>query len=74
MTSSFQPIAAESVPEKDGLIHGVSVQELQVLGEECIEAKTKAYCTHGVRQRHEEDADEKHQAPTRCSAWAHLSS
>jgi hypothetical protein len=44
MTSSFQPIAAEAVPEKDGLIHGVSAQELQVLGAECIEAKTKAYC------------------------------
>jgi hypothetical protein len=46
MTSSFQPIAAEPVPEKDGLIHGVSAQELQVLGAECIEAKTKAYCTY----------------------------
>jgi hypothetical protein len=46
MTSLFQPIAAEPVPEKDGLIHGVSALELQKLGEECVEAKTKAYCRY----------------------------
>jgi hypothetical protein len=74
MTSLFQPIAAESVPEKDGLIHGVSAQELQMLGEECIEAKTKAYCTYGLWQRHDGYADENAKALTRYSALAHPSS
>jgi hypothetical protein len=42
-TTSFQ--SAEAVADKDGLIHGVSAHELQILGEQCIEAKGKAYCT-----------------------------
>jgi hypothetical protein len=40
-TTSFQ--SAEAKPDKDGLIHGVSAQELQILGEQCAEAKGKAY-------------------------------
>ena len=40
----FSP--GETVTEKDGLIHGVSMQELQVLGERCFEAKAKAYCMY----------------------------
>lgn len=43
-TTSFKPVAAEPVNEENGLIHGVSAQELQVIGEQCIDAKTKAYC------------------------------
>jgi cytidine deaminase len=43
-TTSFKPVAAEPVNEESGLIHGVSAQELQVIGEQCIDAKTKAYC------------------------------
>lgn len=34
--------------EIDGLIHGVSAQELQALGETCFEAKTKAYCPYSL--------------------------
>jgi cytidine deaminase len=40
----FSP--GEAVTEKDGLIHGVSAQELQVLGEQCFEARGKAYCMY----------------------------
>ncbi|KAF2133056.1 cytidine deaminase [Dothidotthia symphoricarpi CBS 119687] len=47
-TSDFTPVAAEPVSEKDGLIHGVSAQELQVLGAQCIEAKAKAYCPYSL--------------------------
>jgi cytidine deaminase len=36
--------SAEAVPDKDGLIHGVSAEELQIIGEQCIDAKTRAYC------------------------------
>lgn len=36
--------AAEPVPEQNGLIHGVSAEELQALANTCFEAKTKAYC------------------------------
>jgi len=43
-TPSFQ--SAETSPDKDGLIHGISAEELQAIGEQCIEAKTKAYCTY----------------------------
>ena len=43
-TTSFKPVAAEPVNEENGLIYGVSAQELQVIGEQCIDAKTKAYC------------------------------
>ncbi|KAF1935257.1 cytidine deaminase [Clathrospora elynae] len=43
---SFTP--GEAVTEKDGLIHGVSAQELQVLGEQCFEAKGKAYCPYSL--------------------------
>ena len=42
--TSFKPVAAEPVNEENGLIHGVSAQELQVIGELCIDAKSKAYC------------------------------
>jgi cytidine deaminase len=38
----FSP--GEAVTEQDGLIHGVSAQELQVLGEQCFDARAKAYC------------------------------
>jgi len=38
----FSP--GEAVAEKDGLIHGVSAQELQVLGEQCFDARARAYC------------------------------
>jgi hypothetical protein len=41
-TTSFT--SAEAVADKDGLIHGVSAEELQVIGEQCIEAKARAYC------------------------------
>lgn len=39
---TFTP--GESVKEENGLIHGVSVAELQVLGEQCFEARERAYC------------------------------
>jgi hypothetical protein len=44
MTTPIKPVPAEQVPEKDGLIHGVSAAELQSLCEKCIEAKATAYC------------------------------
>ncbi|OSS49841.1 hypothetical protein B5807_06045 [Epicoccum nigrum] len=47
-TTSFKPVAAEPVNEESGLIHGVSAQELQVIGEQCIDAKTKAYCPYSL--------------------------
>ncbi|KAH6638115.1 cytidine deaminase [Boeremia exigua] len=47
-TSSFKPVAAEPVNEENGLIHGVSAQELQIIGEQCIDAKTKAYCPYSL--------------------------
>lgn len=47
-TTSFKPVAAEPVNEENGLIHGVSAQELQIIGEQCIDAKSKAYCTSGL--------------------------
>ncbi|KAG9199675.1 hypothetical protein G6514_008230 [Epicoccum nigrum] len=47
-TTSFKPVAAEPVNEENGLIHGVSAQELQVIGEQCIDAKTKAYCPYSL--------------------------
>ncbi|KAH3914327.1 hypothetical protein HBI56_092550 [Parastagonospora nodorum] len=40
--------SAEAVPDKDGLIHGVSAQELQIIGEQCIDAKTRAYCPYSL--------------------------
>ncbi|KAH9878861.1 hypothetical protein J1614_002296 [Plenodomus biglobosus] len=45
-TPKFTP--GEGVTERDGLIHGVSAQELQVLGEQCFEAKTRAYCPYSL--------------------------
>jgi cytidine deaminase len=47
-TTAFKPVAAEPVDEQNGLIHGVSAQELKVIGEQCIDAKTKAYCTSSL--------------------------
>lgn len=47
-TTSFKPVAAEPVNEENGLIHGVSAQELQVIAEQCIDAKTKAYCPYSL--------------------------
>lgn len=38
----FSP--GEAVTETDGLIHGVSAQELQVLGEQAFDARGRAYC------------------------------
>ncbi|KAH8732641.1 cytidine deaminase-like protein [Phaeosphaeriaceae sp. PMI808] len=46
LTTSFQP--AEAVSKKDGLIHGLSAAELQVIGEQCIEAKAGAYCPYSL--------------------------
>ncbi|CAO2656524.1 Nn.00g053270.m01.CDS01 [Neocucurbitaria sp. VM-36] len=46
VSPSFSP--AEAVTEKDGLIHGVSAEELQVLGEQCFDAKTRAYCPYSL--------------------------
>lgn len=45
-TPSFSP--GEVLPAQDGVIHGVSAQELQVLGEHCFDAKTKAYCPYSL--------------------------
>ncbi|KAL6703049.1 hypothetical protein ACN47E_010256 [Coniothyrium glycines] len=45
-TLTFTP--GEVVDEKNGLIHGVSTAELQALGEQCFEAKTKAYCPYSL--------------------------
>ncbi|KAL1795231.1 hypothetical protein ACET3X_007047 [Alternaria dauci] len=42
----FSP--GEAVTEQNGLIHGVSAQELQVLGEQCFEARAKAYCPYSL--------------------------
>lgn len=39
---NFSP--GEAVTEQDGLIHGVSAQELQVLGEQAFDARARAYC------------------------------
>lgn len=50
-TTPFKPVAAEPVNEENGLIHGVSAQELQVIGEQCIDAKSKAYCMSYLRIR-----------------------
>ncbi|KAF2636331.1 cytidine deaminase [Massarina eburnea CBS 473.64] len=47
-TSSFKPVPAEPVSEKDGLIHGISAAELQVLGQECLDAREKAYCPYSL--------------------------
>ncbi|EOA88742.1 hypothetical protein ACJQWK_06177 [Exserohilum turcicum] len=43
---TFTP--GESVKEENGLIHGVSVAELQVLGEQCFEARERAYCPYSL--------------------------
>ena len=40
----IQAVPAEPVPEKDGLIYGVSAAELQSLCETCMDAREKAYC------------------------------
>jgi hypothetical protein len=45
-TTSFKPVAAEPVDEQNGLIHGVSAQELQIIGAQAIDAKAKAYCMY----------------------------
>ncbi|KAJ8107606.1 hypothetical protein OPT61_g8748 [Boeremia exigua] len=47
-TTAFKPVAAEPVDEQNGLIHGVSAQELQLIGAQCIDAKTKAYCPYSL--------------------------
>jgi cytidine deaminase len=47
-TISFKPVAAEPVDEQNGLIHGVSAQELQIIGGQAIDAKAKAYCTYDL--------------------------
>ncbi|CAI6332097.1 unnamed protein product [Periconia digitata] len=47
-TSTFNPVPAESVPEKDGLIHGVSAAELQDIGQKCLDAKATAYCPYSL--------------------------
>jgi cytidine deaminase len=44
MSASTSFTSAEAVPDKDGLIHGVSAEELQIIGEQCIDAKARAYC------------------------------
>ncbi|KAF1830636.1 cytidine deaminase [Decorospora gaudefroyi] len=49
MTTSIPKFSpGEAVTEKDGLIHGLSAQELQLLAEQCFEAKTKAYCPYSL--------------------------
>ncbi|KAL5114732.1 hypothetical protein ACEQ8H_007401 [Pleosporales sp. CAS-2024a] len=40
--------SAEASADQDGLMHGVSAQELQVIGEQCMEAKSKAYCPYSL--------------------------
>lgn len=47
-TTSFKPVAAEPVDEQNGLIHGVSAQELQIIGGQAIDAKSKAYCMYSL--------------------------
>ncbi|KAF1959186.1 cytidine deaminase [Byssothecium circinans] len=47
-TSSFTPIPAEPISEKDGLIHGVSAVELQILGQKCLDARATAYCPYSL--------------------------
>lgn len=43
-TLEFTP--AEATYDVDGLVHGISQRELQILGEQCFEAKSRAYCMH----------------------------
>ena len=40
----FSP--GEAVNQENGLIHGVSAQELQILGEQCFDARERAYCKY----------------------------
>ncbi|KAJ4343023.1 hypothetical protein N0V87_000741 [Didymella glomerata] len=47
-TTSFKPVAAEPIDEQNGLIHGVSAQELQIIGAQAIDAKAKAYCPYSL--------------------------
>jgi cytidine deaminase len=54
--SSTSFTSAEASPDKDGLIHGVSAEELQVIGEQCIEAKAKAYCESQPTTRSAQDS------------------
>ncbi|KAF2682422.1 cytidine deaminase [Lentithecium fluviatile CBS 122367] len=48
MTTTIKPVPAEQIPEKDGLIHGLSVAELQTLCEKCVKAKATAYCPYSL--------------------------
>lgn len=43
-TTPPKPVPAEAVPEHNGLIHGLSAAELQVLCEKSLEARAAAYC------------------------------
>ncbi len=43
-TTTLQFTPAEATKDVDGLIHGISQRELQILGEQCFEAKSRAYC------------------------------
>jgi len=44
MTTPLKPVPVEAVEEKDGLIYGLSAEELQILSTKCINAKATAYC------------------------------
>lgn len=44
MTTTIKPVPAEQVAEKDGLIHGLSSEELDLLCVKCVQAKATAYC------------------------------
>ncbi|KAF1912217.1 cytidine deaminase [Ampelomyces quisqualis] len=48
MSTSPQFTSAESVPDSNGLIHTLSAAELQALGEQCLDAKTRAYCPYSL--------------------------
>ncbi|KAF2441981.1 cytidine deaminase, partial [Karstenula rhodostoma CBS 690.94] len=48
MSTQVKAVAAEPVPEKDGLIHGVSLAEVQALCETSLEARGRAYCPYSL--------------------------
>ncbi|KAF2800002.1 cytidine deaminase [Melanomma pulvis-pyrius CBS 109.77] len=47
-TTALKPVPVEPASEQDGLIHGLSVEELQILCTKCIDAKATAYCPYSL--------------------------
>ena len=48
-TNPAPTVPSTQSTDPDGLVHGLTVVELQTLSEKCLEARATAYCMHSAR-------------------------